>query len=97
MKSEVYEQSPSTHVLAVVSLILSILGLVPLLPVVGSIGGIITGRIARREIEENPQLLRGEGMARAGIVLGWVGLGLAVLIGVVVLAALVFFIPVRIG
>jgi hypothetical protein len=97
MKSEMYEQSPSTHMLAVVSLILSILGLVPLLPVVGSIGGIISGRIARREIWENPELYQGEGIARAGIVLGWVGVGLAITIGLAILAALLFFVPIRSG
>ena len=97
MKSEMYEQSPSTHMLAVVSLILSILGLVPLLPVAGSIGGIISGRIARREIWENPELYQGEGIARAGIVLGWVGVGLAITIGLAILAALLFFVPIRSG
>lgn len=97
MKSELYEQSPSTHVLAVVSLVLSVLGLVPILPVVGSIGGIISGRIARREIRESPELHRGAEIARAGIILGWVGVGLAILVGLVVLATLLFFVPVRTG
>jgi hypothetical protein len=71
---------PQTHVLAIISLVLSLLGLVPVLPVVGGIGGIITGVIARREIRENPTQYTGDGLARAGIIIGWVCVGLAVLI-----------------
>jgi len=83
---------PSTHGLAIASLVLSILGLLPILPVVGSIGGIITGMIARKEIQARPDLYSGEGTAKAGIILGWIGIGLAV----VALVSLVFFLaPVR--
>ena len=69
-----------THPLAIVSLVLSILGLMPILPLVGSIAGIVTGRIARREIRSNPTLNSGDGIAQAGIILGWIGVGLVLLI-----------------
>ena len=94
MKNEIHSQAPGTHTLAIVSLVLSILGLVGVLPLVGSIGGIISGRIARQEILDKPDLHSGEGIARAGVILGWVGVGLALLVGCIILAALLFFIPV---
>jgi len=71
---------PSTHFLAIVSLVLSILGLLPVLPLVGSIAGLVTGLMARKEIRSRPDLYTGEGPAKAGIVLGWIGLGGIVLI-----------------
>jgi hypothetical protein len=83
---------PSTHGLAIVSLVLSILGLLPILPVVGSIGGIVTGIIARKEIRARSDLYVGEGTAKAGIILGWIGIGLVV---VVVLALVIFNMPAR--
>jgi hypothetical protein len=68
-----------TNSLAVISLILSILGLMPVLPVIGSIGGIVAGTIARRSIAANPEVESGDGLARAGIILGWIGVALTVL------------------
>jgi Domain of unknown function (DUF4190) len=82
---------PTTHTLAVVSLVLSILGLLPILPVVGAIGGIVTGMIARKEIRARKDLYSGEGTAKAGIILGWIGLGLAVLLVCFIIAALIPF------
>ncbi len=76
---QVTYRTPQTHILAIVSLVLSLLGLVPVLPVVGGIGGIITGVIARKEIRANPSQYSGEGVARAGIILGWICVGLAAL------------------
>jgi hypothetical protein len=83
--------SRSNHALAIVSLILSILGLVGILPLAGSIGGIITGNIARREIREKPELYTSDGLAQAGIILGWVGLALILLVCCIILFALVPF------
>lgn len=93
MKEEFRSQAP-THALAIVSLILSILGLIGVLPLVGSIGGIISGQIARKEILEKPDLHSGEGVARAGIVLGWVGVALGLVFVCLILLAVLFFIPV---
>jgi uncharacterized membrane protein len=80
MKEQTALYRPSTHALAIISLVLSILGLMPVLPVVGSIGGIVTGIIARKEIRTRPDLHTGEGYARAGVILGWIGLALVVLV-----------------
>ena len=70
---------PQTHFLAITSLVLSILGLLPILPLIGSIAGIITGYIARREIRKQPGQYQGDGYAKAGIILGWIGVAFAVL------------------
>ncbi|WP_376791247.1 DUF4190 domain-containing protein [Thermoflexus sp.] len=64
---------------AIASLVLSILGLVGVLPIIGPILGIILGHQARSEIANRPEALTGEGLARAGIILGWVGLALTAL------------------
>ena len=50
--------------------------------VVGSILGIVFGKMAQTRIAADPGL-GGEGLAQAGIILGWVGLA----VGVVILAA----------
>ncbi len=83
---------PAVHFLAILSLILSILGMLPVLPFIGSIAGIVTGIIARKEIHSQPDLYSGDGTAKAGIILGWIGIGL-VLIAVCGLA--LFLAPVR--
>lgn len=82
---------PPMHVLAIVSLVLSISGLMPVLPVVGSIAGIVTGMIARKEIRAAPGQYTGDGLARAGIILGWIGLALGVL---AVCGILLFIFPI---
>ncbi len=82
---------PSVHFLAIVSLVLSILGMMPVLPLVGSIAGIVTGVIARKEIRNRPGQYSGDGAAKAGIILGWVGIGLAI---VAVVGLLLFLMPV---
>ncbi len=73
-----YTPAPPTSGLAIVSLISSILGLT-FLPVVGSIVGLILGYMARRQIQESAGAQGGEGLAKAGIIVGWVGIGLFVL------------------
>jgi len=89
--SQAIPQKQNTHALAIVSLVLSILGLMPVLPFVGSIGGIVTGVIARREIAAKPEQLSGDGFAKAGIILGWIGIALLIFI---VVAAILFMMPV---
>lgn len=96
MKNELQAQAPATHILAIVSLVLSILGLVGVLPLLGSIGGIISGRIAQQEIMARPDQHGGEGMARAGVVLGWVGVAIGLLLVCLIVAGLAFFLPVRV-
>jgi hypothetical protein len=92
MKQEFETQAP-THTLAIVSLVLSILGLIGILPLVGSIGGIVSGKIAQQEIAQNPHMHGGDGMARAGVILGWIGVALAILGACIVILAFALFIP----
>ena len=63
---------------AIISLIAGILGLT-LLPTIGSIVAIILGIMARKEIRESRESggsMGGDGMAVAGLVMGWLGVGL---------------------
>ena len=59
-----------TSTLAVVSLIFGILGWI-LIPWIGSLVAIVTGHLARGEIRRSPATLDGDGMAIAGLVLGY--------------------------
>lgn len=69
--------APQSSTTAMISLIASILGLT-LFPTIGSIIGLVLGYMARNEIRANPGM-QGDGLATAGIILGWVGIGLLVL------------------
>jgi hypothetical protein len=76
-----------TSALAVVSLVSGILGWLPL-PVIGSIVAIVTGHLARGEIRREPGRLEGDGMALAGLILGYGALVLGIF---AIFAMLVFF------
>ncbi len=76
-----------TSTLAVVSLIFGILGWI-LIPWIGSLVAIVTGHLARGEIRRSPGALDGDGMAIAGLVLGYAMFALTFL-GLVLL--LLFF------
>lgn len=76
-----------TSSLAVVSLVFGILGWT-LLPAVGAVVAVITGHMARAEIRRSAGQLEGDGMAVAGLVLGWLAIGLAI---AAVLAFILFF------
>jgi len=65
---------PETSTAAIVAVIGGILGLVGVLPLIGSIVGIIAGNSAKNDIRNRPGQVTGEGLAQAGVVLGWVGL-----------------------
>lgn len=60
---------------AVASLIFGILGLIQILPVIGSVVALILGYASRREIDNSGGMIEGRGLAQAGIVLGWIGVG----------------------
>jgi hypothetical protein len=68
---------PPTSSLSLTSLIMGIVSWV-LLPVVGGIIAVITGHMAKKEIRESNGLLGGDGMATAGLVLGYSNLALGV-------------------
>lgn len=65
----------SNSTLALASLILGILGWT-LIPTVGSIAAIITGHMAKNEIKNSMGGLGGEGMATAGLVLGYANIAI---------------------
>jgi len=67
--------APKSNVLAIISMIASILGFVWILPVVGSLGGAIMGHISLNQIKRTGE--GGRGMAMAGVIIGWIGVGLA--------------------
>ncbi len=70
---------PRTSVTAVVSLVSGLLCWVAL-PFVGAIVAVVCGHVARSEIRRAPPgNVDGEGMALAGLVLGYVQLALCVL------------------
>ena len=81
--------APPNNSSAIVSMVCGIVGLsAPCLcglPVIASIVAIIMGHVARGEIRKAGGMQRGDGMALAGLILGYVGTGLMVggfLIGV---------------
>jgi hypothetical protein len=58
-------------------LIAGILGLT-FLPFIASIVAVVIGRSAKAEIAASGGALGGEGLAQAGVILGWIGIGLGV-------------------
>lgn len=59
-----------TSTLAIVSLVAGILGWT-LAPWIGSLVAIITGHMARSEIRRDLDNVEGDGLAIAGLILGW--------------------------
>ena len=68
---------PPTSTMAIISLIAAILGFT-VFPVIGSVVAILTGYAARKETRAVPPLAGGDGLATAGIIMGWIQVGLAV-------------------
>jgi len=66
-----------TSTLAIVSLIAGILGFT-MLPVIGSVVAILTGYAARKETRAVPAVVSGDGLATAGIIMGWIQVVLGV-------------------
>jgi len=79
------EQGPSAW--SIVSLVSGIANFVGF-PFWGALVALITGYIAKSEIEKSQGRLGGERLARAGLILGWVGMGLGFL--VICLSVLMF-------
>ncbi|TAN07146.1 MAG: DUF4190 domain-containing protein [Rhodanobacteraceae bacterium] len=87
---------PRTSSLAVVSLIFGILAWIPpVLPFIGALVAVICGHAARSEIRRAPPgSIDGDGLALAGLILGWIQIGIAVLVVaffILALAGLVAF------
>jgi hypothetical protein len=79
------DQIRKTSSLAIASLVSGILGW-SLIPFIGTIVAIVTGHMARAEIRRSNGQLDGDGLAIAGLVLGWVAVALWA-IGIFVLFA----------
>ena len=62
-----------TSTLAIISLISGIVGIF-FLPVIGGIAAIVTGNMARKETHSFPPTHAGDGLATAGMVMGWLSL-----------------------
>lgn len=75
--------------LATISLVAAVLGFTAV-PIVGGIVALITGYMARSETRSVPPKASGDGMATAGIVMGWIQVGLLI-VGVCCVAASLIF------
>ena len=75
---------PPTNGKATASLVLGILGLA-ILYLIGPILALVFGHLAKNEIEASNGTQGGAGFATAGIVMGWIGIGIALLYLVLVL------------
>ena len=76
-----------TSTLAIISLVFGLLGW-SFVPWIGSLVAIITGHMARREIRAANGQLDGDGLAVAGLVLGWVAMALTLVTLFIVFAFL---------
>jgi hypothetical protein len=85
---------PRTSSLAVVSLIFGILAYV-FLPGIGALVAVICGHSARSEIRRSPPgSIEGDGMALAGLILGWIQIGCAIValaIGILIIIGAIAF------
>jgi hypothetical protein len=68
--------TPTTNLLAVISLVLSLLGVLAtfLIPLVPQIAGIICGHIARSQIRRSGGSQTGSGMALAGLIISYLSI-----------------------
>ncbi len=89
-----YNVLPSST-LAIVSLIAGILGFT-FIPVAGTIVALITGYMARSETRSVPPRASGDGMATAGIIMGWIQIGL-IIVGICCLVVYLVFVVGLVG
>lgn len=78
-----------TSTLAIVSMIAGITGFT-IFPAIGTIVALITGYAARKETRNIPPQAGGDGLATAGIIMGWIQVGITVF-GICVAAAFLIF------
>ncbi|ROR91439.1 DUF4190 domain-containing protein [Nocardioides aurantiacus] len=75
-----YAQPAKTSPLAIISLVTGIVGLLCCNYFVLSIAAIATGFIGRKQIRESNGTQKGDGMAKAGFILGIVGIVLGIIV-----------------
>lgn len=81
---------PRTNALSIVSLVTGILGVFPCCSVlVFGIAAAVTGYIARNQIAQSGGTQKGAGMAKAGLILGIVGVVLGILIWILNLSGII--------
>jgi hypothetical protein len=72
-----YNFTLPTSTMAMVSLVAGILGFT-VFPLLGGIVALFTGYAARKETRAVPALASGDGLATAGIIMGWIQIGLTI-------------------
>jgi dihydroorotate dehydrogenase len=82
-----------TSTMAIVSVVAAILGF-SAVPVIGTVVALVAGYAARKETRAVPPTASGDGMATAGIVMGWIQVGLGVLSVICFALYLLFFVGV---
>jgi hypothetical protein len=70
--SQIVIRQSTTSGMAIASMVMGLLWVYW----IGSVLAICFGYAAKREIRRNPGRIEGQGMATAGIVLGWIGIGI---------------------
>jgi hypothetical protein len=70
--------TPQTSTLAIVSVIAGVLSWF-VFPIIGAIVAVVTGHMAKNEIRQQPGSLSGDGLATAGLILGYLHLVLVAL------------------
>lgn len=95
MEQQNYPQNVNTDLLpsstlAIVSLVSAILGFT-FIPVIGTIVALVTGYMARGETRSIPPKASGDGLATAGIIMGWIQVALLVIGICCAIAYFVFF------
>lgn len=77
-----FQPAPPPSGLAIASLILSISSFI-VLPLIGSIAGVVCGHMARSRFRQAGYAAEGNGIALAGVIIGWIGI--AVYVGMIAL------------
>lgn len=80
--------APATSGYAIASLICSLLGFIGVFGF-GPILGIIFGHMAIREIDRSNGHLQGRGLAQAGLILGYIALGLVLLVVLFIVVSII--------
>jgi hypothetical protein len=79
----------TTSTLAIISLVSGIVSWF-LIPFFAAVAAVITGHMAKTEIKKSNGMIGGNGLATAGLVLGYIQLGLGLCVCIVVGAMLAF-------
>jgi len=84
-----YPVEKTTSILAILSTISGAASFI-VVPLIGAIAALITGYMAKSEIKKSNGTIEGEGFATAGIVMGWINIGLSIMVCCLIILAIVF-------